>query len=107
MATASLRTCLTTPLMVIGDFHVVRVAVLPDEANAELIVNPNAVLALTVALQRFQPVARRRLEIVECVGRMHHSKFAERDALDRLKPLRELAVPDLFSICASKALNHI
>jgi hypothetical protein len=39
---------LSIPLMVIHDFHVLGVPVLPVEANAELVVDANAVLPLAV-----------------------------------------------------------
>src|SRR5579864_2580890 len=39
----------------------------PDEANTELVVDPNAVLATPVALERFESVARQR-QVVQPPG---------------------------------------
>lgn len=43
--------------MVVDDLYPVRIAVLPDEADAPLVVDTNAVLPCPVALQRFKPVS--------------------------------------------------
>ncbi len=45
--------------MVVHDFHIVGVAVPPHEADAILIIDPDAVLALALAVQRLQPVSGR------------------------------------------------
>lgn len=45
-------------LMIVDDLDVVSVAIFPNEANAPLIINANAMLTLAVASQRFQAVAR-------------------------------------------------
>ena len=49
--------------MVIHDCNSVRVAVLPYEANSPLLIDADAVLALPIAFQFFQVVARRHLQI--------------------------------------------
>jgi hypothetical protein len=46
-------------LMIVHDFHLLRVGTAPDEANPPLVVDANAVLAVTAALEGFQPVAGR------------------------------------------------
>ena len=43
--------------MIVNELHVLRVAVLPDEADAVLIVDPDTVLSAPIARQRFQPIA--------------------------------------------------
>lgn len=45
--------------VVIDDLDVPHAVLGPDEADAKLVVDANAVLALAVSRQRFQPVARR------------------------------------------------
>jgi hypothetical protein len=44
--------------MIIDNFHIVRVRVLPTETDAPLVIHSDAVLAFAVALQSFQPIAR-------------------------------------------------
>jgi hypothetical protein len=45
--------------VVVDDFHVRRTVVGPTEADPELVVDPDAVLAFPITSQRFQPIARR------------------------------------------------
>ena len=45
--------------MVVHNFYVVRVSVVPDKAHTILIVNPDAVLAFAAVLQSLEPVSRR------------------------------------------------
>ena len=52
-------------LVIIGDFYVVGVLTVPPEAYAILVVYTNAVLAGSVAFERFEPVARRETQFVE------------------------------------------
>jgi hypothetical protein len=51
--------------VVIGDLNIVRSIVLPDEADAVLIVDPYAVLAAPVALQSLQSISRRSAQVIE------------------------------------------
>src|SRR5579872_7468108 len=52
--------------MVVHDFHLLRIATAPDEANPPLIIDSDAVLAGSVASQGFQPVAWRCKQIAQC-----------------------------------------
>ena len=51
--------------MVIDNFNVVRIAITPDEAQPPLVIDADAVLALPIALQCFQPVAGQGGEIFQ------------------------------------------
>lgn len=51
--------------MIIDDFNIACVSVEPFEAKAELIVDPDAVLSLTIATQGFQPIATWNGKIIE------------------------------------------
>jgi len=44
--------------MIIDDFNELGAAIAPLETDTPLIVDPDAVLTATIALQRFQPIAR-------------------------------------------------
>ena len=46
--------------MVVDDLDIVGPVVAPDEADAPPVVDADAVLALAVVLERFQPVTRRK-----------------------------------------------
>jgi hypothetical protein len=56
--------------MIVNNFHMRRPrrAIGPCETNAPLIVNPDAVLPLAIAMQRFKSVARKGSEIPERSG---------------------------------------
>ena len=51
--------------MVVHNFHVHRILALPAEAETPLVIDAYAMLAGSVTLQCFQPVARRRTQIVQ------------------------------------------
>ena len=59
--------------MVVNDFDIVGIAVVPIETYSPLIVDPNAVEVSTVALQSLQAVAGRDSKVVEvlCVANDH------------------------------------
>lgn len=68
--------------MVIDDLDVPGFAVSPNEANAPLLVDPNAVLSLPVAAQGFQAIAGRRPQIVNLLCRIDCDKLRARSPLD-------------------------
>jgi hypothetical protein len=49
--------------VIIYNFHVVRVLLVPDETDAVLVVDPDAVLAGATSLERFEPVSGQRPEV--------------------------------------------
>ena len=51
--------------MVVDDFHVVRVAIPPPEADAPLGVDPDTVLSLADALECLPPIGGRDPHVVE------------------------------------------
>lgn len=66
-------------------------SVAPTEAQPPLIVDPDAVLALSVTHQRLQTIARRCPQITQLVRRVQHGQLALRHPLNRPK------APDLFT----------
>jgi hypothetical protein len=65
--------------MIVGDLDIVSVAIAPHEANTELIIDPDAVLALSVAPQLFQPISGWRFEVIELNCSIDHRQFTECD----------------------------
>jgi hypothetical protein len=47
-----------TGLVIVDDFDFVRMLFLPSKTYSILLIDPDAVLAPPVALERFQPIAR-------------------------------------------------
>ena len=91
------------PSMVILDFHVERIAVAPDETDAPLIVDPNAVPFLSSAAQPFQTIAGRSTEVDERSRMVDHAKLTACRRLDvsRQAP-RHLAAPNFFGLDSSE-----
>jgi hypothetical protein len=69
--------------VIVDDFDVVRIAVLPAEADPPLIVDPNAVLARAVADQGF----RRDAQIVNRAGGVDQVELALGEPLDVVRQL--------------------
>src|ERR1017187_6550724 len=68
MGGSFLRCAMVLLSVIIHDLDFVRVAVTPREADAPAVIDPNAVLAGAVSLQRLQPVAPNSPQIVEARG---------------------------------------
>src|SRR3546814_5121700 len=54
--------------VVVHDFYVFGVRAIPAKADPELVVDPDAVLALAIAPQGFQTIARRHPQIIQATG---------------------------------------
>ena len=63
--------------MIVDDFHIVGVAFRPHEAYAILIIDPNAVLALALAVQQLQPVSGRHAQIIQRHRGMQQEELLE------------------------------
>ena len=90
-----------TPSVVIHDLDPFRALFVPDEANAPLIIDANAVLALATALQRFKSIARRYAQIIQHRGPVKLFKFAQGGPLDvnpAANTLTEEECPRLFAV---------
>jgi len=76
---------LPLPSVVIDYLDQLGAALAPDKANAPLIVDPHAMLALAAALKRFEAIARRRSQVREPACCIEHVELAVRHLLDCLK----------------------
>jgi hypothetical protein len=63
--------------MVVHYFHVIGVVIMPDEANPELIVNPDTVLSRTVPLEGFQAITGRAPQILQIFRGIQYQQFAQ------------------------------
>jgi hypothetical protein len=61
--------------VVVGELHLVRLTVAPDEADPPLVVDPDTVLALSIPTQAFQAVAGHDAQFLEAMGRVNQLKF--------------------------------
>ena len=63
--------------MVVDDFHIVGVAIPPNEADAILIIDSDAVLAFALAVQSLQPVSGRNIQIIQRHGGMQQEELLQ------------------------------
>ena len=80
-------------LVVVDDFDIGGPFLSPDETDAPLVIDPDGVLATTVADQRFEPVCWWRAQVVEMARGMEHVELSQRLLFYSTKTLHELAHP--------------
>jgi len=93
--------------VVVRNLHLVRSIVLPQEADAELIVDSDAVLSHPVSFQSLESVSRWGAQIVKGDGRFDRIQFPECDGFNSFPPPVGARLEKLFRIAVSKALNHL
>ena len=94
-------------LVVIDDLHIVGVTIYPAEADAPLVIYPDAVLALEVTFERFKPVGWRNPQIVQGDGVVEHTQLATRHGLDiGRQPPGWRSAPDLFGFLVGEVPDH-
>jgi hypothetical protein len=59
--------------VIVDNFDFMAITVLPDETNSELIIDPDAVLSLSVPLQDFKTVSRRYQQVCQLGSVVEHS----------------------------------
>ena len=68
--------------MIVDDLDIVGITVSPEEADAPLVVDPNAVGSGAIALQGFQLVARRDPKVLQLSGAVQVQQLPPSSALD-------------------------
>ena len=82
-------------------------AIAPFEANAPLVVDPNAVLTGAVSAQSFQSIGRRHAQILQGLRPVEHSQLAQGNLLNvGRQPARPLPLKDLLCFCVLETLDH-
>lgn len=93
--------------MVVRDLDLVSVALSPLEADAILIVDANAVLALPVAFQPFQTVAGRQQQVSQRSRRVQHLQFLQRCLVDtRRDAAAAFFLPQPLGFSIPECLDH-
>ena len=67
--------------VIVNNRHVVRVGACPHEADPPLIVDANAMLAGSLAFQLFEPISRKRTQIVETLRGIDREQLTQHRAL--------------------------
>lgn len=68
--------------MIIDDLDADRVPVIPAEANAVLVVDPNGMLAFALAVERFEVIAGRNAEHAQIAGVVDDGELAARGRME-------------------------
>lgn len=92
--------------MVVNNFDVNGSSRRPDETHTPLIVDANAVLTGSIALERFQAIARRRSQEIERQGSVQLRQLSLGDRCDRSKAPGTLAFEQCLRVLAPERLDH-
>ena len=93
--------------VVVDDLYVEGISGAPDEADAPLIVDADAVLASTIALERFEPIAGRNAQVGEGVGRIEDDEFPKGDALKAGgQTTRAATLKERFRVGVAEGADH-
>jgi hypothetical protein len=92
--------------MVVDDFHVMGVAVAPNETDPEPVVDSDAVLAPSIAAQGFEPVPGKDRQVPEFSRCVELVEFPLSHASDRLKPARRPPVEEPLNFFAPERSDH-
>jgi hypothetical protein len=92
--------------MIVRGLHLVRVAVTPNETNAPLVVDADAMLARAVAAKRFQVIPGRRRQIGEAVRRIELAELSQRYSFNALEASYGLSLVEMLGLARSKGPDH-
>jgi hypothetical protein len=93
--------------VVIDDFHVERVSILPLEAQTPLLVDPNAVLPLAIPLHCFEQIRRRNQEVAQVCRTVQLFELLASSLLNlSVDALHELTLKNLLSVSVLERANH-
>ncbi len=93
--------------MIVGDFHLVGIAITPLEADPPLIIDSNTVLSLPVSPECFQPVSWRGSEISKFRSRVQLPQFPPRNPFDADKAPDPFPRVEPFRLCRPERLDHL
>jgi hypothetical protein len=97
----------TLILVIVDDLDRERIAVAPDEADAPLPADSNAVLSLAISAQLFESITR-ICEIAQLPGLSDKSQFSKRNALDVLwETPGQATIVHRLGLGVGEAPNHV
>jgi len=93
--------------MIISNFNLVDPIFPPDETDAPLFVDADAVLPLSRAAQQLKAIGRRYAEIIQCFRIVKHDQFSFSNALYVTRQLFGKTAGEYFlRLFAGKRLDH-
>ena len=78
--------------MIIDDLDIVGLAIVPPETNTPLVIDPNAVLAVSITRELFQAISRRDAQVIQSFRRINEQELSS-------------APPDAMSLRSSFAVR--
>src|SRR5262245_8115937 len=94
-------------LVVVDDFDIDRTLRGPNEADAPLIIDADRVLSPAISRERFEPVRRRRTQVVEVARTVEHVELSPRLLFDAAESLHERAHPKPLGGAIAKRFDHM
>jgi hypothetical protein len=93
--------------MIIHNFHIMGVTLMPAETNTPLVVDTDAVLTPPVTFQTLQPIPRWRQQVAQILGFRQVTQFTPGGSLNvRRQPPGHLPKKDLLGLGASETQYH-
>ncbi len=93
-------------LVIVGNFHVIAVAIAPDKADAPLSIDSDGVLPFAVSSQRLQLISRRRGQDAQFRRGMKLEEFPQGDAFDGAEAPAVMIMEKVLRLLRAKAPNH-
>jgi hypothetical protein len=85
--------------VIVNDLDLVRIAILPTEADSPLVIDADAVLARAITAELLEAIPRRHPEILQLLGGINHDQLPEHHpdqfggkAADTLTPEQSLGI---------------
>lgn len=94
-------------LVVIHNFDIMRMSVLPSETHAVLIVDPHAILSRPVAFQPLQLVRGRRRKVPQFLGAIYLDQTAQGNLGDLLESPDAPLLKDRPCILVAERTDHM
>ena len=92
--------------MIVHNLHIFGAAFGPTEAHSELVVDPDAVLASSVAFEGLQPITRRNAQILKPPRDFELPQLAACHGLDIRETLDPLALRKRLGVGALECRYH-
>ena len=93
--------------MVVHYLDLLRVTVLPHEADPILIVDPDTVLAPPIAGKDLEVIARERTQVFESLGRMQLRQLALSDPGNALELTRRIPLKQCLGVSIPEGPDHL
>jgi hypothetical protein len=92
--------------MIVNDLNIFSATRRPTEANPELVVDANAVLAVTVSAQCFQAIAWGHTKIIQAISLIQLLQFSPCDRLDVDESPNPVSIEQRLGVRTIERLDH-